>query len=80
MKQILKVSVIFSVTGSLKSYDLISVLALNKTRNAAVPSTLLMDQISAWYRYGVGSAIAVVLIILCFAFALLIGAIFKERD
>ncbi len=80
MKQILKVSVIFSVTGSLKSYDLISVLALNKTRNAAVPSTLLMDQISAWYRYGVGSAIAVVLIILCFVFALLIGAIFKERD
>ena len=31
-------------------------------------------------RYGMGSTIAVMLIILCFGFALLINAIFKEED
>ena len=30
-------------------------------------------------RYGMGSTIAVMLIILCFGFALLINAIFKEE-
>ncbi len=80
MKQILKVSVIFAVTGSLKSYDLISVLATNKTVDAAVPSTLLIDQMVNWGRYGTGSAIAVFMILLCFIFALIISALFKERD
>ena len=80
MKQIIKVSVIFAVTGSLKSYDLIAILATVKTKDAAVPSTLLLDQMVYWSRYGVGSAIAVVLILVCFFFALLIGALFKERE
>ncbi len=80
MKQIIKVSVIFAVTGSLKSYDLIAVLATLKTKDAAVPSTLLLDQMTMWSRYGVGSAIAVLLIILCFFFAMVIGRIFKEKD
>ena len=31
-------------------------------------------------RYGMGSTIAVLLIILCFGFALLINAVFKEDD
>jgi raffinose/stachyose/melibiose transport system permease protein len=31
-------------------------------------------------RYGMGSAIAVMMIILCFAFALLITRAFKEKD
>ena len=30
-------------------------------------------------RYGMGSAIAVLLIVLCFGFALLISAIFREE-
>ena len=30
-------------------------------------------------RYGMGSAIAVMLILLCFGFALLISAIFREE-
>ena len=80
MKQIIKVSVIFSVTGSLKSYDLVAILGTNKTRVAAVPSTLLMDQMTAWGRYGMGSAIAVLLIIMCFFFAILIGELFKDRE
>ena len=82
MKQVLKVSVIFAVTGSLKSYDLIAVMAPMgiKTKSAAVPSTVLHDFLSNRSNYGIGSSIAMVLIILCFFFALLINLLFRDRD
>ena len=82
MKQVLKVSVIFAVTGSLKSYDLIAVMAPQgiKTKSAAVPSTVLHDFLSHRSNYGIGSAIAMVLIILCFFFALVINLLFRDRD
>ena len=81
IKPIIRISVIFAVTGSLKSFDLIYVLTnggpLHKTE---VPSTLMISMLFLRNRYGMGSAIAVMLILLCFAFALLIGAVFKEED
>ncbi len=81
MKQIVKVSVIFAVTGSLKSYDLIRIIAMNlSTKDASVPSTILMDYMTLRGEYGVASAVAVLLILLCFFFAILINTIFKERD
>ncbi|MCR5086496.1 MAG: sugar ABC transporter permease [Lachnospiraceae bacterium] len=80
MKQIIKVSVIFAVTGSLKSYDLIAIIAGINSNEAAVPSTLLKRHMSLRMEYGLGSAIAVLLIILCFACSIAIGAVFKERD
>ena len=80
MKQIVKVSVIFAVTGSLKSYDLIRIIATLQTKEASVPSTILMDYMTWRGEYGVASAVAVLLILLCFFFAILISVIFKERD
>ena len=81
IKPILKVSVIFAVTGSLKSFDLIYVLTNGGPRHATeVPSTLLIDQLFLRNRYGMGSTIAVFLIALCFVFALIISAVFKERE
>ena len=78
IKPILKVSVIFAVTGSLKSFDLIYTL-MKDTRRAELPSTLMYKLTFLHNRYGLGSAIAVVLIVLCFAFALLISLAFKDR-
>lgn len=81
IKPILKISVIFSVTGSLKSFDLIYVLTNGGPLHATeVPSTLMISMLFLRNRYGMGSTIAVLLIFLCFAFALLIGAIFKGED
>jgi len=80
MKQILKVSVIFAVTGSLKSYDLIKIIAEVQTKEAAVPTTILMDYMSLRGEYGVACGIAVLLILLCFFFAMVINFVFKERD
>ncbi len=78
VKPVLKVSVIFAVTGSLKSFDLIYAL-MKDTTKAELPSTLMYKLLFLHNRYGLGSAIAVVLIILCFAFALLISVAFRDK-
>ena len=81
IKPILRVSVIFAVTGSLKSFDLIYVLTNGGPLHATeVPSTIMINMLFQRNRYGMGSSIAVMLILLCFVFALLINRAFKERD
>ena len=81
IKPIIKISVIFAVTGSLKSFDLIYVLTNGGPLHATeVPSTLMISMLFLRNRYGMGSTIAVLLILLCFGFALLISVIFKEED
>ncbi len=81
IKPILKVSVIFAVTGSLKSFDLIYVLTNGgPLHSTEVPSTLMISMLFLRNRYGMGSTIAVLLIILCFGFALLINLVFREED
>ncbi len=80
IRPILRVCVIFAVTGSLKSFDLIYVLTNGGPRHATeVPSTLMINLLFLRNRYGMGSTIAVMLIILCFVFALLINTLFKEE-
>jgi len=79
IKPILRVSVIFAVTGSLKSFDLIYVLTNGGPVHATeVPSTLMINLLFLRNRYGMGSTIAVMLIILCFLFAVLINMIFRK--
>jgi len=81
IKPIIKVSVIFAITGSLKSFDLIFVLTNGGPLHATeVPSTLMINMLVDRNRYGMGSTIAVMLIVLCFAFALLINRVFKEAE
>lgn len=81
IKPILKVSVIFAVTGSLKSFDLIYVLTNGgPLHSTEVPSTLMISMLFLRNRYGMGSTIAVLLILLCFGFALLINLVFREED
>ena len=79
IKPIIRISVIFAVTGSLKSFDLIYVLTNGgHLHSTEVPSTLMISMLFLRNRYGMGSTIAVMLILLCFAFALLINLAFKE--
>ena len=81
IKPILRVSVIFAVTGSLKTYDLVRILTEGGPfKSTEVPSTLLEEMLFLRNRYGMGSTISVMLILLCFAFALVISAAFKEKD
>lgn len=81
IKPILKISTIFAVTGSLKSFDLIYVLTNGGPLHATeVPSTLMINMLFLRNRYGMGSTIAFLLIILCFVFALIISRIFRDKE
>lgn len=81
IKPILKISTIFAVTGSFKSFDLIYVLTNGgPLHSTEVPSTLMISMLFGRNRYGMGSTIAFLLILLCFAAALLIGFIFREKE
>ena len=81
IKPIIRVSVIFAVTGSLKAYDLVRILTEGGPfQMTEVPSTLLENMLFLRNRYGMGSTISVMLILLCFFFALVITRVFRERD
>ncbi len=81
IKPIIRVSVIFAVTGSLKSYDMVRILTEGGPfQTTEVPSTLLENMLFLRNRYGMGSTISVMLIVLCFAFALAITAAFREEE
>ncbi len=81
IKPIIRVSVIFAVTGSLKAYDLVRILTEGGPfQSTEVPSTLLENMLFLRNRYGMGSTISVMLIFLCFAAALLITAAYREKD
>ncbi len=81
LKPVLKVCVIFAVVGSLKSFDLIySLTGGNPAHATEVPSTLLVTQLFTRNQYGFGSAIAVSIIVLCFALAMIIQRLFRTDD
>ncbi len=82
IKPMLRVSLIFCVTGSLKAFDLIYILTNGGPAHATeVPSTQLLDMLFLRNRYGLGSAIAVLLVAMCFIFAIVIRkAIKSETD
>lgn len=80
LKPVLRVCVIISVTGSLKVFDLIYILTNGSPANATeVPSTLLVKMLFLRNQYGLGSAVAVLLIVLCFFFAVIIRKTFRTE-
>lgn len=63
IKPVLRMCVIFAVTGSLKAFDLIYVLTGGGPAHASeVPSTLMINMIFDRSRYGLGSSIAMFII------------------
>jgi len=81
LKPVIKICVIFAVTGSLKAFDMVWVLTGGGPDHASeVPSTLMVAKIFNAGRYGFGSAIAVMIILLCFFFAILIKKCIKTED
>jgi len=80
IKPIIRVCVIISVTGALKVFDLIYILTSGGPAHATeVPSTLLVSMMFLRNRYGFASAIAVILIFLCFLVAYIIRKSFKTE-
>ncbi|NDL68581.1 carbohydrate ABC transporter permease [Anaerotalea alkaliphila] len=80
LKPVIRICVIFAVTGSLKAFDLIYVLTGGGPAHASeVPSTLMVSMIFGRNRYGFGSSIAMFIIFLCFFFAISIKKMFKTE-
>jgi raffinose/stachyose/melibiose transport system permease protein len=81
LKPVLRTSIIFSVTGSLKAFDLIYILTNGGPAHASeVPSTLMVSMIFNRNRYGFGSAIAVMIIFLCFLMAILLRKLIRTEE
>lgn len=80
IKPVIRMCVIFAVTGSLKAFDLIYVLTNGGPSHASeVPSTQMISMIFTRGRYGFGSSIAMFIIFLCFFFAILIKKVFRTE-
>ena len=78
IRPIIRVCVIFAVIGSLKSYDIIFMMTKGGPIGATeVPTTLMVETLFTAQRYGYGSAMAVIIILLCFLLSLLIKKFFK---
>lgn len=81
LKPTLKICTIFSVTGSLKAFDIIYVLTNGGPAHASeVPSTLMVNMIFGRSKYGFGSSIAIFIIFMCFFFATVIQKGFKTEE
>ena len=81
IKPVIQMCVIFSVVGAFKAFDLIYVLTNGGPAHASeVPSTLMINMIFGRNRYGLGSAIAVIIIFSCFFFAILIKQLFRTKE
>lgn len=81
IKPVIRMCVIFAVVGSLKSFDLIYVLTNGGPAHASeVPSTLMVNMVFDRNRYGFGSAIAMLIIFLCFFFAVVIRRCFQVEE
>jgi raffinose/stachyose/melibiose transport system permease protein len=77
----LKVSLTFSVIGSLKVFDLVYVLTNGGPAQASeVPSTLMVHTIFMGNQYGYGSAMAVFIILECLVFSLATRAVFNRIE
>lgn len=81
----IKASIIFAIIGSLKSFDLIYVLTKGGPLHATeVPTMLMYTEIFTSNRYGYASAMALLIILECFIFTILVqytfGKIKKKID
>lgn len=81
LKPVLNVSVIFAVTGALKVFDLVYVLTGGGPAHASeVIGTYMVSTIFKGNQYGYGSAMAVFVILECFALSMLVSALFREKE
>lgn len=78
---IIKTCLIFSLTGSLRAFDLIYVMTGGGPNHASeVPGTLMYNNLFRRGLYGYGSAEAFFIVIECLVFSLIISKIFKKSE
>lgn len=77
----IRVWIFLSVIGSLQLFDVVWIMTLGGPANASsTMATYLIDHGFKRYEFGYGSAVAVILFIICFAFALVYQRFALRRD
>ena len=77
----IKVCITFALIGSLKTFDLIYVLTKGGPIHATeVPTTLMFSNIFLNYRYGLGSSMAIFILLECLVFTICVQRLFKVED
>ena len=77
----IKTCVTFALIGSLKTFDLIYVLTKGGPIHATeVPTTLMFANIFLNYRYGMGSSMAIFILLECLLFTVMLQRMFKVED
>lgn len=84
LRPILMVSTTFCVVGSMKVYDLVRVLTNSSGGPVGASDVITLNLVRTMFypnnRYGMGSAMAIILIAECFLLYQLVGRLFRERD
>lgn len=77
----IRIWIFLSVIGALQLFDLVWIMTLGGPANASTTmATYLIDRGFRRYEFGYGSAVAVVLFAICFAFALVYQRFALRRD
>lgn len=77
----IRIWIFLSVIGSLQLFDLVWIMTLGGPANASsTMATYLIDHGFRRYEFGYGSAVAVILFIICFVFALVYQRFVLRRD
>ncbi len=77
----IRIWIFLSVIGSLQLFDLVWIMTLGGPANASTTmATYVIDHGFKRYQFGYGSAVAVILFMICFVFALLYQRFALRRD
>jgi raffinose/stachyose/melibiose transport system permease protein len=77
----IRIWIFLSIIGSLQLFDLVWIMTLGGPANASdTMATYLLEHGFTSYQFGYGSAVAVILFIICFAFALIYQRFALRRD
>ncbi len=77
----IRIWIFLSVIGSLQLFDLVWIMTLGGPANASTTmATYLVDHGFKRYEFGFGSAVAVILFVVCFVFALMYQRFALRRD
>ena len=79
IRPMLKVCLSFSLIGSFKLFDMVKILT-DGNRGTEVPATTMYREIFTSHHFGVGSAMAMFIVVECLAFTLLLNLIFKDQE
>ena len=77
----IRIWIFLSVIGSLQLFDVVWIMTQGGPANASTTmATYLIDHGFKRYEFGFGSAVAVILFVICFVFALLYQRFALRRD